>query len=285
MRRRNTYEDEILRAKKALVETNSELEQAQSALQATNTQLGAFNERLETEVQKRTTELQAALNDLSAFSYAVAHDLRAPLRAVVSTSEILLDEAPHVLGEDHKAMLVRQSYNARKLAHLIDGLLRFSRLEQRPVERQEVDITATAWDAVGALDPNEVSPAIQIAPDLQAMCDGNAFRIVLYNLIDNAVKYSPRGGNVRVGSMASESDQVFFVSDEGIGFDVASLDKIFLPFERLHHDSEYRGTGIGLAIAKRIVERHGGKIWAESTPGKGSTFFFTVSPGPKITQE
>lgn len=267
MRRRSQYEDEILRARR-------ESQAAQERLQAYSSELENLRQDLETRVELRTQELSQANEELRGFIYSIVHDLGAPLRAIDSTSAILLTEDSEGLSEDQRFLLGRQAHNVRRLHALIEGLLNYARLGQKSIVKRPIDLSKLAGDIVRVLRQGGQHPDVwfEIAPDLEASADIDAMRVVMTNLLDNAAKYSPDGGRVTVG----QKDEAYFVRDEGIGFDMVYIDKIFLPFERLHRDAEFQGTGIGLANVKRIVERHGGRVWAESTPGTGATFYFTL---------
>jgi len=226
-------------------------------------------EGLQAEVKLQTAEIQAALKEAEAFNYSISHDLRSPLRTIAWTSSMLLEEAGELLNEEHRALLERQHVNAKKLGQLIDELLRLSRFGRAEVIRQPLDITRKVR---GLVDVLGLSCEVEIQEGMVANGDAALVRTVLQNLLDNASKFSPAGTRVSVG----EKDGVFFVRDEGVGFDMQFAAKIFLPFERLVADSEFPGTGIGLANVDRIVKRHGGRVWVESEPGRGTTFFFTV---------
>ena len=264
MRQRSQYEDEILKAKR-------ESEAANQAKDRANAELERLRDRLEEQVEQRTIELRTAVEDMQGFSYAIAHDLRAPLRAIVSTSEVLREEAAHLLTPGFMELLARQSFNGRKLSSLVDDLLRFAALGRASISRQAIDVSQIASNLVRGLE----SRTFIVEPGMEATGDPVLVRTLLENLIDNAVKYSPDGGEIHVGTLPGE-ESTFFVRDLGIGFDLRYASKIFLPFERLHLEGEYSGNGIGLALVRRIVERHRGRVWVESEPGQGATFLFSL---------
>jgi hypothetical protein len=234
-----------------------------------------LTEELEARVEERTKELVQANEEMEAFCYSVSHDLRAPLRAIMSTSMILIEDSGEKLNENDKEQLLRQSAAAKRMGKLIDDLLQLSRLGRKAMERQWIDLSDIAQavaDDMGSRDwPKPISFKVQAG--LQAYADPGLAHILLVNLLENACKYSPNGGTIEVGQ--GERD-AFFVRDEGIGFEMKYAHKLFLPFERLVAEGDYEGTGIGLANVQRIVQRHGGKIWAESELGKGATFYFTL---------
>jgi two-component system, sensor histidine kinase and response regulator len=233
---------------------------------------------LEGRVAERTAELVAANRELESFCYSVSHDLRAPLRAIMATSMILLEDTKERLTEDERDNLIRQSAAAKRLGQLIDDLLHLSRLGRKSMTRSQVDVSRLA-ESVGAelLPRYENRPFdIRVEEGMSVRADVGLLRILYENLIENAMKYSPNGGRIEIGSEERDGERVFFVRDCGIGFDTRYIHRIFLPFERLVGDDQYPGTGIGLANAHRIVTRHGGKIWAESAVGEGASFFFTL---------
>lgn len=231
-------------------------------------------EGLERRVEERTAELTRANRDLNEFSYSVAHDLRAPLRAIVSTSRILLEDAGERLNEEEREALERQATNAVRLAKIVDDLLGFARLAKADLRKVPFDFSRIARTAADEVTRRrEGNCGVEVQDGIQAVGDPNLLGYVLTNLIDNACKFSPNGGRVQVG----QSDGAFFVRDQGIGFDMQHAHKLFVAFERLVGQERFEGTGVGLANVKRIVERHGGRVWAESQPGHGSTFYFTLA--------
>jgi len=246
-----------------------------SALKEAEIELLRLNEDLERRVRERTSELEAANAEMEGFNYTVAHDLRAPLRAILSTASIVLEETGDDLSLEHQALLVRQAENAKRLAQLIDDLLAYSRLARQTVARERIDLTAM-MQLVSDSVCEEFECEVQISPGLVVTGDPGLLRLAVYNLIHNAAKFSPRGGAIRIGAESTPRGNAFFVRDSGIGFDMAHANKLFEPFERLVRHDEFPGTGIGLANVKRIVERHGGSIWAESALGQGATFWFTL---------
>ncbi|RYG49077.1 PAS domain-containing protein [bacterium] len=241
--------------------SREELRRAEAALRVAN-------QTLETKVVARTRELQETVREAEGFNYSISHDLRAPLRAIAATSSILIEDLGPKLDEESRRLLNRQVENAQRLGRLIDELLRLSRLARVPVNRVSLDITRKSQEIAAELEGCEV----EVQEGMTAEGDPDLVRTVLQNLMGNACKFTPVEGTVRV----TKEGDVITVSDEGIGFDMAYAHKIFLPFERLVTDAEFPGTGIGLANVERIVRRHGGRVWAESEPGKGSRFSFTL---------
>jgi PAS domain S-box-containing protein len=236
----------------------------------------SMNQELERRVKDRTAELEAANREMEGFTYSVSHDLRAPLRAIVATSRILLDDFGSGLPPQATVELERQARAAKKLGILIDDLLRLSRLGRQEMAKTDVDLSEMAAEIAADMCRRwELEPQITIQPDLRAHGDARLLRLALENLIDNACKFSAPGVRAEV-AFGQDEHGTFFVRDNGVGFDMQYAHKLFLPFERLVTDAEYPGTGVGLANVKRIVERHGGRVWAESTPGEGATFYFTL---------
>ncbi len=228
-----------------------------------------MNEELEAKVAERTRELQEAIREAEGFNYSIAHDLRAPLRAISSTASLLLQDLGTRLDEADRELLERQSFNAGRLGRLIDELLRLSRLSRVEVRREAIDMTAKARSVAEELDP---ARRIEVQEGMAAAGDKGLVRTVFQNLIGNAFKFSPDASIVRVG----QTDSAFWVRDAGVGFDMKYADKLFLPFVRLVTEEEFEGTGIGLANVERIVRRHGGRVWVESALGEGAAFFFTL---------
>lgn len=235
-----------------------------------------LNEELEERVRRRTAEHEAAVREMAEFTYSVSHDLRAPLRAIMATSRILVDEIGPDLNSEDRELLERQAYNAHRLGVLIDELLKHSRLSRRPLRPEVVNLSVIAEDIVRTIPREPGLPPIdvEIQPNLAVIADAGHVRLLLESLLHNAWKFSPNGGKVTVG----REGQAYFIRDEGIGFDMKYVQKLFQPFERLVLDRDFPGTGIGLANVRRIAELHGGTVWAEGELGKGSTFYFTLTP-------
>lgn len=235
-----------------------------------------LNAILERKVEERTSELKEMVHELEGFTYSVAHDLRAPLRAIIATSRIVLDESSEHLSEEHMRMLTRQAVNAERLGILIDDLLRLSRISRQELAPTPVDVSTMAHEIIDELTPRTVRPVFLVQPELWVSADPTLFRLALLNLIENAAKFSPNGGRIDIGGYSEGDRSVIYVRDQGIGFDMQYAHKLFAPFERLHRESEFPGTGIGLANVQRIIQRHGGIVWAESIPGMGATFYLSL---------
>ena len=235
--------------------------------------------RAEQEIQQNSVALEAANKELDAFSYSVAHDLRAPLRAIDGFSRILLEEhAPTLAPEaQHHLNVVRR--NSQRMGLLIDDLLAFSRLSRQPLNRQLVRSADLARQCVDELRAEQQGRRVEIAiGDLPAcQADPVLLKQVWINLLANALKYTRKQevAVIEVGSREQAGACVYFVKDNGVGFDMQYGDKLFGVFQRLHRPEDYEGTGVGLAIVQRIIHRHGGRVWAEAAVNQGATFFFT----------
>jgi signal transduction histidine kinase len=226
--------------------------------------------------------LERANKELEAFSYSVSHDLRAPLRHIDWFSKTVIDKHGEDLGEDGRRSMERIRAGSQKMSGLIDDLLELSRITTGPLRKRAIDISEVARIMTAELREKEPlrNVAFTIAPGLTARGDSRLFSVALSNLLDNAWKFSAKQqeSQIVVGQIKHQNETAFFVRDNGAGFDMGNAARLFVPFRRLHSASEFEGTGIGLATVQRIIVRHGGRIWAESAPGKGATFFFTLGP-------
>ncbi len=239
-----------------------------------------LNEELEQRVVERTAELSAANRELGSFASAVTHDLRAPLRTINGFVQILQNEFAEALGSEGREHLQRIQSGTRRMGELIEGLLALSRHTNKPLERERVDLSAIARRRLAELAAAEPARQVmvEIQPDLVADCDAALAEALMVNLLDNAWKYSARTADARIRFGLGEVNglQGFCVSDNGAGFDMSRAERLFEPFQRLHHPSEFQGTGVGLATVHRIVDRHGGRITAQAAPGQGARFCFTL---------
>ncbi|MBI2960237.1 MAG: response regulator [Betaproteobacteria bacterium] len=226
--------------------------------------------------------LEAANRELEAFTYSVSHDLRAPLRAIDGFTEMLsrdLETREKPTALEH---LQRIRAAAGRMTHLIDDLLKLASVARQEISRQEVDLSAIArevTDSLAQADPSR-KPQLVVEPGMRANADPRLLRIVLENLIRNAWKFTSRTPEPRIeiGKREGCGAPVYFVRDNGVGFDEQLADKLFAPFQRLHSQDEFEGNGIGLSIVKRIIARHEGRIWAEAQVERGATFFFCLAP-------
>ena len=239
-----------------------------------------LNAELEQRVRDRTAELEAANQELEAFSYSVSHDLRAPLRAMDGFSMALLEDCAGKLDETAQDHLRRIRAGSQRMAELIDDLLNLSQVTRTEMRRERVDLTVMA-EEIGAelrrLQPDREGNLV-VAPALTADADARMLRLVLNNLLDNAWKFTSRRAQacIEVGARELDGQRVFFVRDNGAGFDMAYAGRLFGAFQRLHSTQEFEGTGIGLAIVQRIIHRHGGRVWAEGAVEQGAIVYFTV---------
>jgi PAS domain S-box-containing protein len=242
-----------------------------------------LNAELELRVSERTAQLESANRELESFSYSVSHDLHAPLRAIDGFSRMLVERDGKLLDEAGRDYLDKIRGASQRMSRLIDDLLDLAHVVRGPMHTEECDLGALARETakeLAPLYPGRVV-ALTVMPDLAVRADRLLLGIMLFNLMDNAWKFSSKTSSpaVEVGRLAG-AHPVFFVRDNGAGFDMAHGSKLFQEFSRLHDPSDFPGTGIGLATVQRIVRRHGGRIWAEGKPGVGSTFYFTLSSEP-----
>lgn len=239
-----------------------------------------LNESLEAKVVARTAQLTEANKEMEAFTYTVSHDLRAPLRIIDGYSEILRQEYGETLDNEGKRLLKIIVDSTRQMGELIDDLLNFSRLGRLKINKQVVNMNNLVSSIIGEqlILPSQ-DRIVFIVNSLEAAnCDGGLMRHVFSNLIANAIKYSRNKEKslIEIGCYEEKSEVVYYVKDNGAGFDMKYADKLFGVFQRLHKPSEFEGTGVGLAIVDRIISRHGGKVWANAIPGDGATFYFSL---------
>ena len=240
-----------------------------------------YNKELEEHVKIRTQQLETSNKELEAFAYSVSHDLRTPLRGINGYTKILLDDFNKELSEEARQYFNKIIRSANRMGDLIDSLLKLSRILRSEMKIEKVDLSNIAKevyeDLKSAYPDRNVSCIIQ--PNLFVMADISLIKTVIANLIQNAWKFTEytEGAKIEFNSITSNGGKVFFVKDNGVGYNMEYADKLFIPFSRLHSDTEFDGLGIGLASAKRIIDKHGGKIWAESKINEGATFFFTLA--------
>jgi PAS domain S-box-containing protein len=239
-----------------------------------------LNQVLERRVLERTVQLQATVEELEAFSFSVSHDLRVPLRTIDGFSHVLLDEFGDSLGPDGRALIDRIVAGTRQMSSLISDLLDLAKISRTGMKREATDLSSIARTIAAELQRDAPARRVDFAlmPGVVAQCDAGLLRTVLQNLIGNAWKYTGRHASARIefGRTDTAGQAVYYVRDDGAGFDMSKAAKLFSAFQRFHSDSEFEGTGVGLATVQRIIHRHGGKIWAESTPERGATFYFTL---------
>jgi signal transduction histidine kinase len=262
------------------VDRQDEIGRLAASFNAMTAEVRHTQEELEKKVQRRTQELEAANKELEAFSYSVSHDLRAPLRAVSGYAMMLKEDYEDTFDDEARRITGNILSNVKMMGRLIDDLIEFSRLGKREVRRQVTDMKTLADDCVTTLVPAwpDEKFRIDVGPLPDCSGDRDLLRQVWANLIGNAMKYSSNQADpcVTVGAMEEEAGIVYFVRDNGAGFDMKYADKLFKVFQRLHSQDEFEGTGVGLALVKRILDKHRAQIWAESSPGNGAVFYFRL---------
>jgi signal transduction histidine kinase len=239
-----------------------------------------LNEDLEDRVRRRTAQLRAANEELQALSTSVSHDLRAPLRAITGFGRILLEDYGAGLDEAGQDYLRRIQDAGERMGMMIDDLLDLSRLTRREIRYEEVVLSALARDVAEHLrrvDPQRRT-RFAVAEGISATGDAGLLRVVMENLLENAWKFTSTEPEalIEFGAVERDGRFVYHVRDNGVGFDQAYADKLFAPFQRLHSEGEFEGTGVGLSTVARIVRRHGGTLWAEGEVGRGAAFYFTL---------
>lgn len=249
----------------------------------TERELQRLNEELEQRVLDRTAQLEVANKELDAFGYSVSHDLRAPLRAIDGFSQALQEDCSAQLPEEGLRYLRTIRDGAQRMGVLIDDLLAFSRLSRLPLNREPVNMNELVWALVAEMSPASENRHARIEVNDLPPCNADPalLKQVWINLLSNALKYTRQreSAQIEIGAQESEGAMTWFVRDNGAGFDMLYVHKLFGVFQRLHRVEEYEGTGVGLAIVRRIVERHGGRVWAEGAFERGATFFFTLGKG------
>jgi len=260
---------------------NSELRLAQATIQR-------LNEELEQRVRERTRELEVANqelalanSDLESFSFSVSHDLRSPLRTIREFSKIFLEDYGKDVPQEGRTLLGRVEEGGARMSQLIEDLLAFSRFSRQPLDKKPVMLADLVRRLATELRPQGSTVDVQIGDVPDCHGDASLLEQVLSNLLSNAFKFSRKmaAPQVEVGSIRKGNELVYYVRDNGAGFDMKMAEKLFGVFQRLHPASQFEGTGVGLSIVQRIVQRHGGRIWADSAPGQGATFYFTLSAG------
>lgn len=262
------------------VDRKNELGKLAASFNSMAVQVHHAHDELEKRVQARTEELQAVNKELEAFSYSVSHDLRAPLRAVSGYAMMLKEDYEDSLDEEAQRITGNIISNVKMMGRLIDDLIAFSRLGKREIVRRDVDMKALAESCVAELLLTWPEDKFSVVTGDPPQCRGDVDLIkqVWMNLIGNAMKYSSKNtkSRIEIGSTNDAAGAIYFVRDNGAGFDMKYADKLFKVFQRLHSQEEFEGTGVGLALAKRIIDKHKGRIWAESAPGNGAAFYFSL---------
>lgn len=266
-----------------------EREQMLKAVQESEDRYRKLSARLEQMIQERTAELETSTRELEVFCYSVSHDLHAPLRAIDGYSKVLLEDYQDRLDDNGKLCLSKIGTASVRMGQLIDALLDLSRVTTRDLRCVPVALSDLAHEIAQELQELEQKDAVdvKIASGIEAEGDPRLLRVMLENLMGNSWKFSRSMPDARIefGTSIQGEERVYYVRDNGIGFDMAYSGKLFGMFQRLHSGDEFVGTGIGLATVQRIVQRHNGRIWAESEVGNGATFYFTLSPRADAYQE
>ena len=246
-----------------------------------NASLSALNADLEQRVEQRTRELEVSNQELQAFSYSVSHDLRAPLRTIDGFSLALAEDFSEALNEEGRDYIQRVRGGVQRMGTLIDALLQLSRVTRSDVQREPLDLSLLASLIFGELVTNEPGRDVEFhaEPEIMAEADPRLMRVAFENLLGNALKFTSRttGARVDFGQKVQDGETVYFIRDNGAGFDMQYVDRLFTAFQRLHGDRDFKGSGIGLATVSRIIRRHHGRIWAEGAIDAGATFSFTLN--------
>lgn len=251
--------------------------------------LGNYRHHLQELVTERTRQQEDLVRELESFSYSLAHDLRQPLRGLDGYSFILLEDYSDKLDTTGRHYLERIRVGSQRIGLLLDGMLTLCNLSRAGIKRSEIDLSSVCHDIVAQLAPDQNSRRIdwRITSEVVARADADLIRIALENLLSNSLKFTANTPDtvIEFGRVSGTAEPVYFVRDNGAGFDMQHASKLFGAFERLHSAEEFEGTGIGLATVRRIVERHGGRIWAEAEPGNGATFFFSLKENSTAPDE
>jgi len=252
-------------------------------------ELKKYSENLEDLVKERTFKLEMVNKELEAFSYSVSHDLRAPLRSIDGFSQALMEDYENKLDEQGKDCLNRIRSSTSRMGELIDDLLTLSRITQKQLDYEKVDLSKIVNEIVDdyKVQLPERDIEFKITSGLTSTADKKLIRIVLENLLNNTIKFTKNNTNaiIEFENISVDGSKAFVIRDNGVGFDMAHKNKLFTPFQRLHSQLEFDGTGIGLAIVQKIINLHGGKIWAESQVGKGAVFYFTLKSKKEVSNE
>lgn len=246
----------------------------------TKQEIETLKAELEQRVSERTAELERSNEALQAFSYSISHDLRSPLRAIDGFSQALIEDYSDRLDPLGLDFLQRVRNEAQRMGQLMDDLLNLFRVSRVELHRSPVDLSAVAQQVGDELKRQEPGRRVEyvVEPDLIAEGDERLLRVVLENLLENAWKFTAKRSHPRIefgAETSPDGETVWFVRDNGVGFDMAYADRLFVAFQRLHAEKEFSGTGIGLVTVQRIIERHGGRVWVEAAMDQGATFYFT----------
>ncbi len=269
------------RDREQLAARATEITALNARLSGVNAELSSLNTELEQRVEQRTRELEVSNQELQAFSYSVSHDLRAPLRTIDGFSLALAEDFGDVLNAEGRDYIQRVRGGVQRMGLLIDALLQLSRVTRTDLQREQVDLSQLATVVFGELIATEAGREVEFVSQAQVMAeaDPRLMRVAFENLLGNALKFTSKTPHPRIefGQTEQNGQTVYFIRDNGAGFDMQYVDRLFTAFQRLHGDRDFKGSGIGLATVSRIVRRHHGKIWAEGATGEGATFSFTLN--------
>ncbi len=275
-------EERVAERTASLRESNQKLKEEVAEREKAEEEVRRLNEELELRVDRRTHELEAANRDLDSFAYSVSHDLRAPLRSIDGFSLALLEDCSDKIDDMGKDYLHRIRRSAQRMAQLIDDLLQLSRIVRRELTRQPVNLSRETREILCHLQEQNPERKVElfIEEGLTDEADPTLIRVVLQNILENAWKYTSKATQARIELRKEnhEDRPMYVIRDNGAGFSMAYVDKLFVPFQRLHSDDEFEGTGIGLAIVRRAIHRHGGTVSASGKIGEGACFRFTLGP-------
>jgi signal transduction histidine kinase len=268
-----------LKSPAELKEINDQLLDEISKRKKSEQKVRSLNQQL----QEKIEELERANDELEKFSYSVSHDLRAPLRSIDGFSEALLDLYDDKLDERGQNYLQRVRNSSQEMGTLIDDILELSRISRTNIKRVEFDLSAMVRGISESAKNNHPDRSIEfiIESNMTINADRTLLKTVFQNLIDNAVKFTNAAdpAKIEIGTIDKDGETIFYIKDNGVGFDMNYYEKIFTPFQRLHSSRDYEGTGIGMANIQRIIRKHDGRVWAESEPDNGATFYFTIGKG------
>jgi light-regulated signal transduction histidine kinase (bacteriophytochrome) len=277
---RDSLEERVQERTEQLQVTNLEMSRQVNERIRAEQEVRRLNEQLEQRIAERTAQLEAANQELEAFSYSVSHDLQAPLRAMEGFSSIIQRKFADELHPEAIRYLELIRENTQEMTELIENLLLLSRTSRQELRKQNLDPLPIARLALREVNGMEPTRAVEVSFGEMPRMEGDQalLKQVFLNLISNAIKFSSKREHPRIeiGSFPENGRNVYFVRDNGAGFDMAQADRLFTVFQRLHKAEEFEGTGIGLAIVQRIIHRHGGQVWAESEPDQGATFYFYI---------
>ncbi len=252
-------------------------------IQVQNKAIKSFNSDLEDRIEERTSEMEMANKELEAFTYSVSHDLRAPLRSVIGYSMIVLEDYSNKLEDEAVQYLNIIISNAKRMGQLIDDLLAFSKIGKREVSKIPLNMEMITTEVLEEIKDVSKQVDININEMLKTKGDKSMIKQVMTNLVSNALKYSmkEKEPKIEVGSYHLNGDNIYYVKDNGVGFDMQYYDKLFGVFERLHNHGDFEGTGVGLALVHRIITKHEGRVWAEAEVNNGATFYFSLPSNSK----